>query len=144
MKRKKRKSFNLIQISEERKREKEMRDYEILDNLYEILENRINSDESKNSFNKKFLEIDRNEFDDIRIKINEEYQIIELDIMIDSIRNSLDIMILDSEESKEDDIKYDILYSIRLDYYYDNFRELKNLIHMMINDFLDINYQIRI
>ena len=119
-----------------------MRDYEILDNLFEIFQNRIESDESKNSFNKKFLEIERNKFDDIIIKINEEYEIIELSIMID--KDFLNIMILDSENSDSDNLIYNILYSIRLDYYYDNFRELKNLIHIMIDDFLDIHYQIRI
>lgn len=119
-----------------------MRDYEILDILYEILENRIDIDNNENSFNKKLLEIDRNEFDDIRIRINEEYSIIELLIMID--KDFLNIMILDSENSNEENQIYNILYSIRLDYYHNEFRRLKNLIHMMINDYLDIHYQIRI
>ena len=118
----------------------------IMNNLYEILENRIDSNESENSFHKKFLEIDRDEFDDIIIKINEEYSIIKLSILYESLDESIKIMILDSENSDEDNLIYDILYSIRLENYYSefNFKRLKNLILYMINDFLEIHYQIRI
>lgn len=117
---------------------------DIMNNLYEILENRIDSNESKNSFNKKFLEIDKNEFDDIRIKINEEYSIIELDISYDSLKESIDIMILDSENSSEDELKYDLISSIYINLYEYNFKKIKNIIIQIINDFLEIHYQIRI
>lgn len=117
----------------------------IMNNLYEILENRIDSNDDRNSFNMKLFQIDRNEFDDIRIRIYEEYSIIEIDIMIDSIRNSINIMILDNEESEENNLIYDILYSINLEIYSEfNFKRLKNLIIHMINDYLEIHYQIKI
>ena len=112
----------------------------IMNNLYEILENRIDSNESENSFHKKFLEIDKNEFEDIRIKINEEYQIIELDISYDSLKDSIDIMILDSENSNEDELKYDLISSIYINSYQYNFKKIKNIIIQIINDFLEIHY----
>ena len=112
----------------------------IMNNLYEIIENRIDSNESENSFHKKFLEIDKNEFDDIRIKINEEYQIIELDISYDSLKESIDIMILDSENSNEDELKYDLISSIYINLYEYNFKKIKNIIIQIINDFLEIHY----
>lgn len=115
----------------------------IMNNLYEILENRIDSNDDRNSFNMKLFQIDRNEFDDIRIRIFEEYSIIELLIMID--KDFLNILILDNEESEEENLIYNILYSINLEIYSEfNFKRLKNLIIHMINDYLEIHYQIKI
>lgn len=122
----------------------------IINNIYEILEDRIEFNEEKNRFNKKFLEIEKednseiNLSDEIYLYINEEYDRIKILIMIDDELNKLNIYYFDSENSNEEEEIYIDLYSIRLDYYYMNFKELIDLIKKMINDFLYINYKIKI
>ena len=122
----------------------------IINNIYEILEDRIEFNKEKNRFNKKFLEIEKednseiNLSDEIYLYINEEYDRIKILIMIDDELNKLNIYYFDSENSNEEEEIYIDLYSIRLDYYYMNFKELIDLIKKMINDFLYINYKIKI
>lgn len=122
----------------------------IINNIYEILEDRIKFNKEKNRFNKKFLEIEKennseiNLSDEIYLYINEEYDRIKILIMIDDELNKLNIYYFDSENSNEEEEIYIDLYSIRLDYYYMNFKELIDLIKRMINDFLYINYKIKI
>lgn len=122
----------------------------IINNIYEILEDKIEFNKEKNRFNKKFLEIEKednseiNLSDEIYLYINEEYDRIKILIMIDDELNKLNIYYFDSENSNEEEEIYIDLYSIRLDYYYMNFKELIDLIKKMINDFLYINYKIKI
>ena len=119
---------------------------DIMNILYNILEDRIDSNKSENYFHKKFLEIEKidnseiNLSDEINIYINEEYSIINLYLMIDDKNDLFKIMILDNEESSEDELIYIEISSINLDLYEYNFKKIKNIIIQIINDFLEIHY----
>ena len=66
--------------------------------IYEIIENRIDSNESKNSFDKKFLEIHRDSEREFRIFINEEYYIRDIKIELNMNQKNI-INILESFQS---------------------------------------------
>ena len=107
-------------------REKEFND------IYEILENRIESNESKNSFNKKFLEIQRDSEKEFRIFINEEYYIREIKIEIDKD----DFIISEYDEEYNEYIKLFSIFMILYENENHHFKNLKRMIINMINDLL--------
>lgn len=135
LKKRKKKSFNLIQISEERKRDRKMNLREKrFNDIYEIIENRIDSNESKNSFDKKFLEIQRDSEREFRIFINEEYYMRDIKIEMNE-----DYEIIISEYESEENQKYIRIFSINMILYENNnyhFKNLKKMIINMINDLL--------
>ena len=102
--------------------------------IYEIIENRIDSNDSKNSFNKKFLEIQRDSEREFRIFINEEYYIRDIKIELNE-----DYNIIISEYDSEEERKYIEIFSINMILYDNNeyhFKNLKRMILNMINDLL--------
>lgn len=102
--------------------------------IYEIIENRIDSNDSKNKFNKKFLEIQRDSDKEFRIFINEEYYIRDIKIELNE-----DYEIIISEYESEEYQKYIRIFSIDMILYDNNNYHFKNLINMiihMINDLL--------
>lgn len=106
----------------------------IINDIYEILENRIESNESKNKFNKKFLEIQRDSEREFRIFINEEYYMRDIKIEINE-----DYEIIISEYDSEESHKYIRIFSINMILYENNnyhFKNLKKMIINMINDLL--------
>lgn len=106
----------------------------MINDIYEILENRIESNESKNKFNNKFLEIQRDSEREFRIFINEEYYMRDIKIEINE-----DYEIIISEYDSEESQRYIRIFSINMILYENNnyhFKNLKKMIIHMINDLL--------
>jgi len=103
--------------------------------LYEIIENRIESNDSENYYHKKFLEIQRDSENQFRIFINEEYDTRDIKIIFDSENYYIRIYEYDSEEYQ----KYIEIFSLNMILYENdryNFRDMKKMILHMINDLL--------
>lgn len=129
-----------------------MRNYEIMRILSEILENRIESNNDRNKFDKKFIEIeiiDNSQImksDEIEIYINEEYSIIKLLIMIEDENERFDYISIfekDNEESKEDEEIYINILRLNI-MMIDSYEYINKIIINSINQLLLDRYNIKI
>lgn len=120
--------------------------------LSEILENRIESNNDRNKFDKKFIEIeiiDNSQImksDEIEIYINEEYSIIKLLIMIEDEDERFDYISIfekDNEESKEDEEIYINILRLNI-MMIDSYEYINKIIINSINQLLLDRYNIKI